>query len=83
VVASNVNGRFEFGAVHDNATEAFPSTPTTLVTTSAALTELDEIPKASIDDNNANEVRRASWRAQKSHEMYFRIGFGTPYKIGK
>jgi hypothetical protein len=59
-VAPNVNGRFEFGAVHDNATEAFPSTPTTLVTASAASTELDEIPKASTDDNNANEERRAS-----------------------
>jgi hypothetical protein len=59
-VIPNVSGRFEFGAVHDNATEAFPSTPTTLVTTSAARTEPEEIAKASVEVNNAKVARRAS-----------------------
>jgi hypothetical protein len=83
VVASNVNGKFEFGAVHESVTDAFPSTPDTFVTTSAASAIETETPKANVDDNNAKQERRASWRARKSLEILFRIRFGTPYKIGK
>jgi hypothetical protein len=78
-----VNGKFEFGAVQESATDAFPATPETFVTTSAACAVEAEIPRASVDNNNANEERRASWRARKSHERYFRIGFRTRYKLGR
>ena len=79
----NVSGKFEFGAVQESATEAFPSTPDTFVTTSAACAVEAEIPKASVDKSNANAETRASWRARKSHEMYSRIGFRTRYKLGR
>ena len=41
------------------------------------------MPNANVDNNSANAETSASWRARKSREIYFRIGFRTRYKLGR